>query len=73
MHGILLNLPPLEAVSQFDKPVIPGEPNHVGQDPESRKVVEIQIILDPSSRPAPRDLAGMMNYDTASRGGEMSY
>jgi hypothetical protein len=27
-----------ETVSQFDKAVIPGEPNDYGRDPESRKV-----------------------------------
>jgi hypothetical protein len=26
-----------------------------------------EIILDPGSHPAPRDLAGMTNYDTASQ------
>ena len=36
---------------------------------ESRKAAGYQIILDPGSRPAPRDLAGMTNYDTASDGG----
>ncbi len=51
----------------------------MGEDPESRKVVENEIILDPGSDLAsvfaeaspdrPRDLAGMTNYDTASQGG----
>jgi hypothetical protein len=36
---------------------------------ESRKIAENKIILDPGSHPAPRDLAGMTNCDTASRGG----
>jgi len=58
----------LETVSPFDKTVIPGEPNDVGGDPESRKVVENQIILDPGSHPAPRDLAGMTNCDNALKG-----
>jgi hypothetical protein len=80
--------PPEETVSQFDKAVIPGEPNPVsstgqacGRDPwfdrlttlsevegESRKVAENQILLDPGSHPAPRDLAGMTKWDTASKG-----
>jgi hypothetical protein len=65
-------------VSQFDEIVIPGEQNDIERDPESRKMVENQIILDPGSRPAsvfakaspdrPRDLAGMTNYDTAFQG-----
>jgi hypothetical protein len=32
-------------------------------------MTENQIILDPGSHPATRDLAGMTNYDTASYGG----
>jgi len=62
----------LETVSQFDKPVIPGELDPVsstglvGRHPESRKVAKNQNILDPGSHRAPRDLAGMTNYDTAS-------
>jgi hypothetical protein len=36
-----------ETVSQFEKAVIPSEPNDYGRDPESRKVGENQIILDP--------------------------
>jgi hypothetical protein len=68
-------------VSKLEKSVIPGEPNDCGRDPESRKLAENEIILDPGSRPAsvfaeaspdtPRDLAGMTNYDTASRGREI--
>ena len=70
-----------DAVSQFDEHVIPGEPKDPGRDPwfdrlttlsevegESRKIVSYQIILDPGSHPAPRDLAGMTNCDTASSG-----
>jgi hypothetical protein len=53
--------PPSETVSQFYKTVIPGEPNDVGRDPESREAVGNRIILDPGSHPAPRDLAGMTN------------
>ncbi len=45
----------------------------VGRDPESRKVAENQIILDPGSHPAPRDLAGMTYYDTASDGDGQRY
>ncbi|KPK31091.1 MAG: hypothetical protein AMK69_01465 [Nitrospira bacterium SG8_3] len=66
-------------MSQFDESVIPGEQNDVERDPESRKVAEDQAILDPGSHPAsvfaeaspdrPRDLAGMTNYGTTSRGG----
>ena len=56
---------PLEAVSQFHKAVIPGEPKDCRRDLESRKVAENQIILDPGSHPAPRDLAGMTNWGTA--------
>jgi hypothetical protein len=59
---------PWVAVSGFDKTVIPGEQNDFGRDPESRKVAENQIILDPGSHPASRDLAGMTNYDAASSG-----
>jgi hypothetical protein len=68
-------------VSQFNKPVIPGEPNDFGRDPwfdklttlskvdeESRKEPENQNILDPGSRSAQRNLAGMTNYDTGSQG-----
>jgi hypothetical protein len=36
----------------------------VGRDPESRKIAGTQIILDPGSHPATRDLAGMTNYKT---------
>jgi hypothetical protein len=49
-----------------------GQIRHFGLDPwfdmlttlsevegESRKVAENQVILDPGSHPAPRDLAGM--------------
>ena len=36
---------------------------------ESRKLAENQIILDPGSHPAPRDLAGMTNSDKICRGG----
>jgi hypothetical protein len=40
----------------------------VGRDPESRKITKKnQIILDPGSHPAPRDLAGMTNRETTSR------
>jgi len=35
---------------------------------ESSKTAENQIILDPGSHPAPRDLAGMTNWDTTSTG-----
>jgi hypothetical protein len=35
---------------------------------ESRKIGENQIILDPGSRPAPWDLAGMTNCNTVSGG-----
>ncbi len=55
------SLPPSQAVSQFDKTVIPGEPNDVRRDPESREAVGNGIILDPGSHPAQRDLAGMTN------------
>ena len=78
-----VRLPPdSETVSQFDKAVIPGEPNDCGRDPwfdrlttlsevegESRKVAENQIILDPGSHPAVRDLTGRTNCDTASGAG----
>jgi hypothetical protein len=64
-----LNSPPSETLLQFDKAVIPGEPNDFGRDPESRRIVEYQIILGPGSHPAPRDLAGMTNCGTAARRG----
>jgi hypothetical protein len=60
-----------EAVSQFHKTVIPGEQNDVERDPESRKLAGNQVILDPGSRPAPRDLAGMTDCDTVYKGGAM--
>jgi hypothetical protein len=63
---------PRETASQFDKTVIPGEQNDFGRDPESRKLAENQIVLDPGSHPAPRDLTGMTNYDTVSDGGGLS-
>ena len=57
--------PHKEAVSSFDKTVIPGEPKDFGRDPwfgrlttlsevegESRKVAQNQNILDPGSHPA---------------------
>jgi hypothetical protein len=56
----------MEAAPQFNRAVIPAEPKDSGRDPESRKVAENQIVLDPGSHPALRDLAGMTNYDTAS-------
>ncbi len=40
----------------------------MGRDPESRKITENRITLDPGSHPAPRDLAGMTNRDPASDG-----
>jgi hypothetical protein len=65
-------LPLIEAASQFDKTVIPGEHNDVERDPwfdklttlsevegDSRKLPGNQVILDPGSHPAPWDLAGM--------------
>jgi hypothetical protein len=60
--------PPWKTVSHLERIVIPGEPDHVWRDPESRKIGEDQMILDPGSLPAPRDLAGMTNCDTASLG-----
>jgi hypothetical protein len=67
-------IPVPEAVSQFDKTVIPGEPASlprtrygVGRDPESRNIAGNQSILDPGSHPAARDLAGMTNRDKASQ------
>ena len=39
-----------------------------GRDPESRMLAEVQITLDPGSRPAPRDLAGMTNCHRVSAG-----
>lgn len=51
--------PPSETGSQFYKTVIPGEPNNVGRDPESREAVGNRIIVDPGSHPTPRNLAGM--------------
>ena len=54
-------------MSQLDKNVIPGEPKDCWRDPESRKVVENEIIQDPGSHPASRYLAGMTHYDTGSR------
>ena len=50
--------PPLETVLQYDEAVIPGEPNDCGRDPESRKVAEIQIILDPPPSSAGDDELG---------------
>ena len=42
----------MEAASQFNRAVIPGEPNDSGRDPESRKVAENQIVLDLPPKPA---------------------
>jgi hypothetical protein len=56
-------------MSQSDKAVIPGEPKVSGRDPESRRIVQYQLVLDPGSHPAPRDLAGMTNSGTSSDGG----
>ena len=53
----------------FVKTVIPGEPTDCGRGPESRKLAENQNTLDPGSRPAPRDLAGMTNCDIVSEAG----
>ena len=66
-------------MSQFEKTVIPGEQTNVVRDPwfdrltilsevegESGKLTENQIILDPGSHPALRDLAGMTNSDIVS-------
>ena len=53
-----------DAVSLFDRTVIPGEQNNVERDPESSELAENPIILDPGSHPARRDLAGMTNCDT---------
>jgi hypothetical protein len=71
-----LKSPRKETVSQFDKTVIPAEPRKPApysirfrRAPESRKIAENQITLDPGSRPAPRDLAGMTNCDTVSNRG----
>jgi hypothetical protein len=50
-----------EDASQFDKTVIPGEPNDVGRDPESKKITRNQIILNP-----PPLSARMTNCDPAS-------
>ena len=55
--------------SQFHKTVIPGEQKDLERDPESRKIAESQIILDPGSHPASQDLAGMTNCSTVSNGG----
>jgi hypothetical protein len=75
--GDIRNLPrqpfhPCGAFYLFDKTVIPGEQNYLEQDPESRKIVESQIILDPGSHPASRDLAGMTSWGTVSDGGELA-
>jgi hypothetical protein len=64
----------------ISKTVIPGEPKDLGRDPwfdrlttlskvegESRTLFENQTILDPGSHPVLRDLAGMTNYNTASK------
>jgi len=68
-------------VSQYLESVIPDEFTEGGRDPwfdrlttlsevegESRKIVGNQIILDPGSHPASRDLAGMTNCNTVSGG-----
>jgi len=39
--------PSTEFMSQSRKGVIPGEPKDCGRDPESRKIVQYRIILDP--------------------------
>jgi hypothetical protein len=69
--GMVRFLPPIEAVTQCLETVIPDEPTPGGRDPESRRHNEYEYILDPGSRLAWRDLAGMTDCDTASfaRGG----
>jgi hypothetical protein len=67
-NQIILDLPPKETMSQFDKTVIPGEQNNAERDPQSRRLSGNQVTLDPGSHPAPRDLAGMTKWDIASPG-----
>ena len=55
-----------EAVSQYEKPVIPDERSAAKRDPESRNVQQFQKLLDSGSRPVSRGLAGMTNCDTIS-------
>ncbi len=51
-------------MSQGQWVVIPDEDALGGRDPESRKCLPFQLLLDPGSRPASRNLAGMTKYDT---------
>jgi hypothetical protein len=46
-----------------------GQPGAAGRDPESRLYQVKRAFLDPGSRPATRDLAGMTNCDTGWKAG----
>jgi hypothetical protein len=62
----------LESLCRKNKPVIPDERRAAYGDPESREMASSRLLLDPGSHPAPRDLAGMTNWDTAFQGGGKS-
>jgi hypothetical protein len=49
--------------SPFNDKVIPGGPEKVGREPESSKIAENQIIVDP-----PPKAAGDDEYDSTNRG-----
>jgi hypothetical protein len=76
-EGLLVNSFPQrrKTLSQSLSNVIPDESAGDGRDPwfdrlttlsevegESRELKLLQLFLDPGSRPAMRDLAGMTNY-----------
>jgi len=46
-----------------------GQPGAAGRDPESSLFRQLRTFLDPGSRPAARDLAGMTNCHTVSFAG----
>jgi len=58
-----------QTLSQFVKTVIPDRPGAAGFDLESSFCQAIHILLDPGSRHAVRDLAGMTNFDTVWKNG----
>ena len=60
-------------MSKFNKPVIPGEPNDLGRDPESREVMENPVILVLAPTPAgddalrhvlPKGMGAMESWDS---------
>ena len=58
---------PLEIMPQLAEPVIPDESAYKADEIRNPLIFNmIRLFLDPGSRPALRDLAGMTNCDTVS-------